>query len=565
MKKTLTQIIREKTPLLVDSYVEQYGEKYRDVIQKKIDDANFVFYINPDDIGNIQYIVCDNLERLATFHFLRKLGADEKELEVDTNNELLPFKDKMTTNILMAFFDKPFFNSDPDYINNYFGIYSFLIDGENDFEHFNILKERIDILNKLHLTDIEEKDYLDFEHSDLYRNASEIYKRIAIVALRYAIAIQDEYSEVLNIYHFVYSKNMELKRKYMKRMVMDLADLLPSETQAFIEDNPDFELEKLYGGNLLFDLNSLKDTVDIFGPGLLETFSYECDLVLKDDFSEDNPIIDCRLEYFQRQGICFSKKYFFDNMDEILNKYKYILPSSEVTKRITEIRERYEILYAKEAALNMVLEGDISGLNIEDIELMFDIETGGYHMSEYDGDGAKSFVFVNPLHSYHGEELDHLIDHEIRHIIEFNYLINGNTIEYKIGNAVSSVDEGGFTDKHFTEFNEAYTDILSIRACEKRWNEGQYIFAPKIYLPEKFGTDFILDGYSDWFCNLEKIISGCEEKLTKTRMDYTNSRFYKFLSFEDWQRVNDLITEESEDVSRELEKFASKIKRKLKR
>jgi len=285
--------------------------------------------------------------------------------------------------------------------------------------------------------------------------------------------------------------------------------------------------------------------------------------ILNGDFSKDNPIIDYRLEYFKRQGINFPKKYFMDNMDEILNKYKGILPSSEVTKRITEIREKYEMSYIKEAALNRVLEGDVSSLDAGDMDEMFNIDTGGYHMSEYDGDGAKSFVFVNPLHSYHGEELDHLIDHEIRHIIEFNYLVHGNTIEYKVGNAVSRIDEDGLTNKQFTEFNEAYTDILSVQACEKRWRKGQYIFAPKVYLAERFGNDFTSDGYSDWFYNLEKIISGCEDIMNEMRMDYTNSRFYKLLSFEEWQIVNDLIS--GEGVSEELEKFGAKIKRKLKR
>lgn len=562
MGDALTQIIREKTPLLVDSYVEQYGEKYRNIIQKKINDTKFVFYINPEDVEVIEEIISDNLERLATFNFLKRIGATDKELEVNTSNELLPFKDDKITNLLKAFFIKPFFESDFNYINDHLGIYSFLTDGENEFEHFNILKQRMNVLKKLNLCDVLEKDYLEFECSDLYRHVCEVYKKIAKIAFRYSRAINYECNRIKNLYNRVYDKNIELKIKYIKLMIMDLIDILPNEIQNIIIDNPDYDLETLPGGELLFDFDSLGNTIDIFGPGILESFSKECDLFLKEDFSEENPIVDCRLNYFKRQGINFSKKYFMENMEEVLEKYKDVLPSSSVIERVTKAREKYEMLYRKEATLNMVLEGDISDLEYEDIEIMFEVTTSGYHKSEYDGDGIRSTVFINPLQTYQGAEMDHLIDHELRHVIEFNYFINGYTIEYKCGNAVSLLTDEGLTDKYFGELNEAYTDKLSIEACEKRWNEGKYIFAPKVYLEERFGDDYLLSGYLEWIPNLEKVISNHEEIITKTRMDYTNSRFYKVLSFEDWERINELIIEDN--VKDELEEFALKLKRKIK-
>lgn len=563
MGDTLTQIIREKTPLLVDSYVSQYGEKYRNVIQDKIDNVQFVFYVNPEDVDVIEEIISDNLERLTTFHFLKRIGIGDKELEVDTTTELLPFKDDKIMRLLTTFFDKSFFESDIEFIENHLGIYSFLIEGENPFEHFNILKERMKVLNKLHLCGVLEKDYLEFEHSELYRHAHMIYKRIADIALRYSKAINYECNKVKNIYNTIYDKNIELKIRYMKLMTEELIDLLPENTQKIILNDLEYELENLPGGELLFDLDSLGNTIDIFGPGLLESFSKESDLFLKEDFSEENPIIDLRLQYFKRQGICFSKKYFVDNMEEILEKYKDIIPSPLVTARVTKVREKYEMLYSKEATENMVLEGDISDLEYEDIEIMFDIMTGGYHKSEYDGDGIRSIIFINPLQTYQGTEMDHLIDHELRHVIEFNYFINGDTIEYKCGNAISVLTDEGITDKHFIEFNEAYTDKLSIEACEKRWSEGKYIFAPKIYLEEKFGDDYVISGYIDWLPNLKQVIADCEDIITKTRMDYTNSRLYKLLSFDELKRINELIT--AENVSDELESFSLKLKQRIKR
>lgn len=565
MGDTLTQIIREKTPLLVDSYVEQYGEKYRNVIQNKIDNVQFVFYVNPEDIDVTENIILDNLERLATFYFLKRIGATEKELEVNIDNELLPFKDDKVMNMLMAFFGKPLFNCDLSFIENNLGIYSFLVDGETDFERFNILKERISVLSKLNSINILEKDYLEFSHSDLYRHLCDVYKRIAKIALRYSNAINYEHKKLKNIYDYSYDKNIKLKEKYIKLMIKELNDLLPLETQKIITDNPDYEIENLPGAELLLDFDTFGNTVDIFGPGLLEAFSHECDLFLVQDFSEDNLVINCRMEYFNRQGIYFSKQYFMENMDTILKKYKNVLPPCSVTKRITKVREKYEMLYSSEAVKNMVFEGDISDLEYEDIELMFDVTTGAYHKSEYDGNDIKSIVFINPLQTYQGTEMDHLIDHELRHVIEFNYFINGDTVEYKCGNSVQKLTDDGFSEKQFTEFNEAYTDKLSIEACEKRWNEGKYIFAPKIYLEEKFGNDYVLSGYIDWLPNLQVLIDGCGDIITKTRMEYTNSRFYRLLSFEDWQKVNELITAEQEDVSVELKKISSKIKRKIKR
>lgn len=561
MGDTLTQIIRKKTPLLVDSYASQYGEKYREIIQNKIDNAQFVFYINPEEVDIIEEIISDNLERLATFHFLKRIGATDKELEVDTSNELLPFKDEKVTNLLTTFFGKPFFKSDLGYIESHLGIYSFLIDGETEFEHFNILKERMSVFNKLSLCSIPEEDYLEFEHSELYKYLCNVYNKIANIALRYSKAINYECNRIKNIYNYVYDKNMELKTKYIKLMIEELIDLLPIGTQKTIMSDS-YELDNLIGGELLLDLDSLGNTMDIFGPGLLESFSYESNLFLEQDFSEENPIVDCRLNYLKRQGISFSKECLMKNMEEILEKYKEVLPSSSITKRITKTREKYEMLYSKKAALNMVLEGDISDLEYEDIEIMFEVTTSGYHKSEYDGDGVRSIIFINPLQTYQGAEMDHLIDHELRHVIEFNYFINGNTIEYKCGNAISQLTDEGLTDQYFTELNEAYTDKLSIESCEKRWHEGKYIFAPKVYLEERFGNDYLLSGYLEWIPNLESIISDYEDVITKTRMDYTNSRFYKLLPSEDWKRINELIVEEN--VNDELEIFSLKLKRKIK-
>ncbi len=34
-------------------------------------------------------------------------------------------------------------------------------------------------------------------------------------------------------------------------------------------------------------------------------------------------------------------------------------------------------------------------------------------------------VFITPLKTYQGCETNHLIDYEIRHVIEFNYVIDG--------------------------------------------------------------------------------------------------------------------------------------------
>jgi len=563
MGNTLTKIIREKTSLLVDSYTYQYGEKYRNIIKRKIDNARFVFYVNPEDVDVIEEIVSDNLERLATFHFLKRMGASDKELEVDTTTELLPFKDDRVTNILTAFFDKPFFKSALNFIENHLGIYSFLVEGENAFEHFNILKERMKMLHKFNLCNIAEKDYLEFEHSELYKYVCIIYKKIAKIALRYSKAINFECNRISNIYNNIYDKNIELKIKYMKLMIKELIDLLPENTQKIILTDFEYELDDLPGGELLFDFDSLGNTIDIFGPGLLESFSKESDLFLKGNFSENNPIIDLRLEYFKRQGIIFSMKYFIDNMNKILEKYKDILPSTLVTERVTKVREKYEMLYSKEAAENMVFEGDVSDLEYEDIEIMFDVMTGGYQKSEYDGDGIRSIVFINPLQTYQGTEMDYLVDHELRHVIEFNYLINGNIVEYKCGNSINALTDEGITDKHFVEFNEVYTDKLSIEACEKRWDEGKYIFAPKIYLEEKFGDDYLISGYMDWLPNLKQVVSGCEDVITKTRMDYTNSRLYKLLSFDDLKRINELIVKEN--VSDELGSFSLKLKQRLKR
>lgn len=511
METNFVKKLEKKFPLLIESYVEDYGEKYRDRITDVINNIKFLFYINPSGKDEDLLVVSDTLDRIALFKFLRRLGFSKEELEIDLEDSMLLFKDERVNKFVLSLFNFVYLNSDGDYVDNYKGVYSFLTDDSN----YDVLCERMKVLNGLGITNISEEDYPEFKHSDLYKHACNIYGRIAHIALEYAREANHKYCNFRCVYDAIYDKLIELKQECMRGALIELVSILPESDKKIIEENPDFDIEDISASELIFDVSQKDSPMCDFGEGMLES-----DSLLKEK-------------------------------------------CSEVYNKIMDALGKFETEYIERASEYIVIDGDTSDLWADDLEDMFDYTLGGFCGYYYDENSYRDFVLINLYSSYMGVDIDNTIDHEIRHAIE-RVTETSADIKEMCGNRFS-LASGDYQIIYLENFNEAYTDFLSASACNRRWRCGDYIFSPQVYVDEEFGMDEDLGStYSDWFSNLDIIISGYEDIIKESRMQSNNDLLYKLLPLKDWDRVDDLLPMDTLEAKAELRGFAKQMKNNVK-
>ncbi len=566
------EILNSKKGLLIDSYVKQYGEEYRDRITNVVNDTSFVFYINPEEKDYLDDFVCDKLEVIMTFEFLKRIGFRSDDLKTKPNSDTLCFMDDNVNLLLKSFFDNTHFNCIDDFRNGRCGIFSFL--DYNDLarkEEINLLNERMHVFNSLGLINILEKDYYEFSKSSLYFKLVNFYRKIALIADKYAKMIEYRYSYIKNLYEDIYSKNIGVKRKYVREMVLELKDFLSISDQEYILNNPDFKLEDLNSIDLIVDDDCLGDTYNSFGVGSLEVFSDIFDRELLDDNADNydkEAIIEERCNYLRGCGVCVPGNANIFLLNKIMEENKELLPSLETILKIQETRSKYEDLYVKEAVVNMIIESDKDTIIVDDVEDMFDVASGSYCSffplsldCDYD-----ITIFINPMCSYQLIDLDHIIDHELRHAIESNLYME-RVLTSKCGNKIAYYDANNeYSDiEHFRMFNEVCTDKLTLMSCKDRWNNGEFIFSPMVYNEEYFGFCDVGSGYAEWFDNLDILLGEYSEHVFATRMEETNERFYKLLSFEEWLDVDKLICDDSLEAREKLKVYSKKLGENIKK
>ena len=354
-------------------------------------------------------------------------------------------------------------------------------------------------------------------------------------------------------------------------MVLELKEFLSNSDQEYILDHPDFKLEDLCSIDLICDESCLCDTYNSFGVGSLEVFSDIFDRELLDDSAESldkEEIIKERCNYLRKCGVYIPEKVDAFLLNQIMEENKKLLPSLETILKIQKARWKYEDLYIKEATANMIIESDKDIIIVDDVEDMFDISVGSYCSflplsldCDYD-----ITIFINPINSYQLIDMDHLIDHELRHAIESNLYMQ-RVLTNKCGNKIVYYDVNNeYSDaEHFRMFNEIYTDKLTSMSCMDRWGNGEFIFSPMVYNEDYFGWCHVGSGYAEWFDNLDILLGDYSEYVFATRMDETNERFYKLLSFEEWLDVDELICDDSVEAREKLKTYSKKIGENIKK
>lgn len=334
---------------IIDSFVEYYGEEYRDIIEKRYDEIVFTYFINPDYISILCKKRLYDMQKYYTEKVLNNLGFNITSLNTDyilgnvikdSNGDVKIFSSKITKvfndgldiNLMKFIFGENglFYTKEQDFSINLFKDYTFgnelnknqkeflkyvFNTDELTFELFNNIKNNIDIIRKYIL------DYKKFEEE------SKKYYILFLIKKYY------EKYKVGSKIKSIFFKG--LTNYYLKHVgSSDEFKVSDYELESFLEDNYDFgvpfqsgkEKNGVYLRLVSFSI-ILSGDIELFheiGHALTDGDNL-CEITYNDDSSEK----------ISKRGLCVTDKNNMKKtiaLEEIINE-KVTLDVIEIFKQ----------------------------------------------------------------------------------------------------------------------------------------------------------------------------------------------------------------------------------------
>ncbi len=546
--------VKEKYPFLIETYVSQYGEKYREQITeavmstkvyfqvttyglyayamtKKIQDYLSAIIDTYDDLGidtsdiyisNYDFIMPKDLYELTTSIFPLFIGQDKEELKEEDLQEEMYEEDE-----IKAFLEEDIFQ---------LGIFAF---DEKFDDNLESIKERLDVLKDLGFIkeDIDEDEYLnsqDYQKAvSLMRSILKIlYKNIDKRCSNNYLEIFEFASELEKIQQEIIDKNEE---KYYSKIEKILKRPLKEVEKESYEITRDyFESEQKY----------LK--------GSIFYFADEYTSMLRDksvSVETKEKICQMRARYLEEigyfpfsipEGTPFGKKYYCDwyKFD-----FKKVLPKKK------DLREIVALRYAmyKQITNELLKESLINNFeDVDGLDEVFDFGEDDYCFGASAVDGPKSLfccVFLKPFSDKYNL-FDIMIDHEMRHAVETRFVHNPNSKDENSYITICGTDLGD----DFENYNERVTQKLAVEGANARWQKGQYIFSDDHawrILDEISMYDKDID-------NLDIIFEPFRQELISSQIDSNFIKVYKTIPKETLRRVSMLLTSHDKETIDEL-------------
>ena len=245
------KIIRDNYPILVESYVEQYGEKYRKHIVSTLNRMKYCFFVTPSDL--VEYVsqkVNEDYMRAIINSYL-ELGVDISAIGVD--EEGFTFENDHIGALTKALF--PHLDDVKElYLS---GIFAFSDDYDDVDINDPVFKERIEMLEKLNLKDPNLA-------VDNYAKYVKTFKKVLkIVQANINKYCDNNYDEFLNYADELESKIAESTYKYQREFFLKIKDYLCEEDREKLESDDNYDYRKLRDYPLYFE-DELEDDDEFF-------------------------------------------------------------------------------------------------------------------------------------------------------------------------------------------------------------------------------------------------------------------------------------------------------------
>lgn len=546
--------VKEKYPFLIETYVSQYGEKYREQITEAVMSTKLYFQVTT--YGLYAYAMTKKIQDYlsAIIDTYDDLGIDTSDIYISNYDFIMP-KDlyELTTSIFPLFIDKDkeipkeedlqeeMYEEDEIKAfleEDIFQLGIFAFDEKFD-DNTESIKERLDVLKDLGFIkeDIDEDEYL---HSQDYQKAVSLMRSIL---------------KLLN-------KNIDKRCSNNYLEIFEFASELEKIQQEIIDKNEEkyySKIEKILKRPLKeVEKESYEITRDYFDSeqkylkGSIFYFADEYTSMLRDktvSIETKEKICQMRAHYLEEigyfpfsipEGTPFGKKYYCDwyKFD-----FKKVLPKKKYLREIVSLR------YAmyKQITNELLKESLINDFeDVDGLDEAFDFGEDDYCFGASAIDGPKSLfccVFLKPFSDKYNL-FDIMIDHEMRHAVETRFVHNPNSKDENSYITICGTDLGD----DFENYNERVTQKLSVEGANMRWQKGQYIFS----------NDHawrILDEismYDQDIDNLDIIFEPFREDLISSQIDSNFIKIYKTIPKETLRRVSMLLTSHDKKTIDEL-------------
>ena len=530
-------------PYIIEAFSGVYGEEYRSLISKKINNAIIVYYYNITGLDSYISFFKKCKAREFSIRFLDEIGIDVQKYK--TNNYTLPLSEDIRK-ILACFIDEDCgFSKD----FNYFSPLKAFDD--NNKTYLKLLENKLKIINYLLGPEhevITDENFADFEKTTEYL---ELLKKINEYKAVYErlLSQYNNWANQLEPFERFVKDEQERKGKILREKTIELLkaiyNLLPISVQDFIANKPDDkQAETIFG---IFDV-SVKTIIEYFNRETMEKLN-SSEIELQDKFW----IIYWQSTYLKNLGIDIPNEVLICNSEENVVNYlsflnqenvRKFIPAEEFIKAISIIREKkYEeglreyfttrsdfkeamkkfdnnsdnINYVYSRIKNhdvcIAGEGGINGDN-EFISIMF------YTIREFDG-GALLYSFM----------------HECGHIIDQNQ--NGCGFEPApdfSNNSIKNPYNKAF--RKYERFNETLNDIFTGEAIKLLQSKGIYLLEPEEYTAldnSNFNTSSLIKDL------LQPLIQKFRKQVVKAKINSDPKELIEYIGEDNFEALVDVV------------------------
>lgn len=546
------KVIRDNYPIMIESYVKQYGEEYRKHITSVLERAKYCIFETPLTIS--QYV-----KRKINEDFMKAILDSYVDLDIDISNIQIDedgfiFNDEKVGRLTQIFF--PIIDSYEKIRNR--GLFTF-----NDcFDSLDIndpiFQERIHVLEELNLKK-KEMPVEEYIKTKEYKRYCDVFRgALGIVLERMFYRCHDDYSEYIKYADELEDKINLLAKKYEREYLLKIRDYLSDNDKSLLDQGFIKELEDYY---LYFD-DSVSEDCYSYSEGVLEYFcdSYTDILIDKHVCKETkDEILDMRIKHLKRKGYDVSSL----NRDDLLCDWyevdylKDYLPDLGVVSECLLKRDLLEDEYDYELAKLCIINGYDLRPTDSEIGTIIDSDghSCGFDTNDFDIDNPIPIICISPLNDTYNL-FDIALDHELRHAIEMYIKKIKSGYLVKMGTDVSELDQDFLCVKAgFTNYNERVTQKLSVEACRERWKKGQFIFSD----PYALITTYYISCYDYDIDNLDIVFEPFREELIDAQISSDFDKVYGVIPKKLLRRIDSNISNHSKRSIRRLNSIKEEL------
>ena len=551
------KIIRENYPIMIESYVKQYGEEYREHITSVLERVKFCIFETPLTIS--EYVKRKKNEDFmkAILDSYVELGIDISSVKIDEEGFI--FEDEKVGTLTKIFF--PVIDTYENIRNR--GIFTFndcfdSLDVDNP-----ILLERVRVLEELNLKD-QKMPVEEYIKTKEYKHYCMIFRgALGIILERMFYRCNDDYSDYIKYADELEDKINNVAKHYEREYLLKIREYLSDSDKELLDKGCIKELEDYY---LYFD-DSLEKDCYAFAEGCLEYFcdSYTELLMDKHVCKESiDEILEMRFKYLSKKGFDVSTLkredllcdwYEVDYLKDYLPDLSVV---SECLLRRDLINEDYELEIAQLCIINGY---ELRPLDSEiDVIIESDGHSCGVDIRNLDLENPIAVVCISPLNDTYNL-FDIAIDHELRHAIEMYIKKIKSGYLIKMGTDISQVDKDFLCVRAgFTDYNERVTQKLSVEACRERWKKGQFIFSD----PYALITSYDISCYDCDIDNLDIVFEPRREELIDAQISSDFDKIFEVIPKNILRRINNNITNHSKRAVKRLHSISDELESRSK-